>query len=399
MIGPHVSPGRVHLPSIRTDPMRRIQHVRSSPKPFVVSVVLLVCLMLAACTSPPAEAPAPSSEPAVDHVGIVVVDALGRTVQFAEPPRRIVVAGKSSLTIVETLYLFPQAAERLAGLVVGRQSPGDFLGFVDPTFEGKAVLEVEAGPEQIAPLHPDVVILRSFMAEKLGKPLEQLDIPVVYVDLETPEQYFRDMVTLGQLLGEKGRVEEIRSFYQARLDRVSEGLQGLADDEKPRVLIVQYTDQGSEVALNIPSAAWLQTTEAELAGGSPVWVEASQGGGWTVVNFEQIAAWDPDQIYVISYQADPTQVVQELAADLRWQALRAVQEGKFYGFAADIFSWDQPDPRWILGVTWLASKIHPDRFSDLDMMDEISGFFGQMYGLDQAAIQAHILPNLKGSVE
>ncbi len=372
--------------------------MKSSAKPLMVSVMLLVLFVLAACGSLPTESPALPSELDAGGAGIVVVDALGRTVQFAEPPQRIVVAGRSSLTIVETLYLFPQAAERLAGLVVGRQRPGDFLRFVDPTFEEKAVLEVEAGPEQIAPLHPDVVILRSFMAETLGEPLEQLDIPVVYVDLETPEQYFRDIVTLGQLLGDKGRAEEIRSFYQARLDRVSEGLQGLTEDEKPRVLIVQYTDQGGQVALNVPSVTWIQTAEAELAGGSPVWVDASQGGGWTIVNFEQVAAWDPDQIYLISYQVDPMQVAAELAADPRWQALAAVQEGELYGFAADIFSWDQPDPRWILGVNWLASKIHPDRFADLDLVDEVSQFFGQMYGLDQAAIQAEILPNLKGSV-
>jgi iron complex transport system substrate-binding protein len=372
--------------------------MKISAKPFMVSFVFLVSLVLAACGALPTEAPALPSEPAVGGAGTVVVDALGRTVQFAEPPQRIVVAGRSSLTIVETLYLFPQAAERLVGLVVGRQRPGDFLRLVDSTFEEKAVLEVEAGPEQIAPLHPDVVVLRSFMAETLGEPLEQLDIPMVYVDLETPEQYFRDIVTLGQLLGDQGRVEEIQSFYQARLDRVSEGLQGLTEDEKPRVLVVQYTDQGGEVALNIPSATWLQTAEAELAGGSPVWVDASQGGGWTIVNFEQVAAWNPDQIYLISYQVDPIQIVDELAIDPRWQALTAVQEGKLYGFAADIFSWDQPDPRWIVGVTWLASKIHPDRFADLDLMDEVSQFFAQMYGLDQAAIQAHILPNLKGSV-
>ena len=372
--------------------------MRSPRKPDLVSCALLVCIFLTACGTSPATVPAPSSESVVGSAGTIVVDALGRTVQFAEPPQRIVVAGRSSLTIVETLYLFPQAAERLVGLVVGRQRLGDFLGLVDPMFEEKVVLEVEAGPEQIAPLLPDVVVLRSFMAETLGKPLEQLDIPVIYVDLETPEQYFRDIVTLGHLLGDQGRVEEIRSFYQARLDRVSEGLQGLADDEKPRVLILQYTEQGGEVALNIPSADWLQTAEAELAGGSPVWVDASQGGGWTIVNFEQVAAWDPDQIYLISYQVDPSQVVQELEEDPRWQALTAVQDREFYGFAADIFSWDQPDPRWILGITWLASKTHPDRFADLNLMDEIFEFFGQMYGLDQAAIEARILPNLKGSV-
>jgi iron complex transport system substrate-binding protein len=368
--------------------------MKRSPKPILFASLLLVSLLLVACGSTsPTEAP-----PTVDS-NVTVVDALGRTVEFPAPPQRIVVAGKSSLTIINALYLFPEARDRVAGLVVGRQNPGDFLQFVDPAFDQKTVLEVEAGPEQIAPLNPDVVVVRSFMEEQLGKPLEQVGIPIVYVDLETPEQYFRDLVTLGQLFGNEARAEEIRTFYQARLDRLEEELAGLSDDQKPRVLVVQYSDQGGEVAVNVPSAAWLQTMEAELAGGLPVWKEAAQGGGWTVVNFEQIAAWDPDQIFVISYQADPSQVVAGLQANAQWQALRAVQEGQLYAFPADIYSWDQPDPRWILGTIWLASKIHPDSLEDMRLMDEVSEFYGQIYGLDESTVQEQILPLLKGDVK
>jgi iron complex transport system substrate-binding protein len=328
----------------------------------------------------------------------VIVDALDRTVEFAELPQRIVVAGKSSLTIVDTLFLFPEAEERVVGLVVGRQNPGEFLQFVDPDFGEKIVLEVESGPEQIAPLDPDVVILRSFMAEKLGKSLEQIDIPVLYLDLETPEQYFRDLATLGKLFGNEARAEEIQSFYQAGLERLDAALDGLEDGDKPRVLVVQYSEQGGEVAFNVPSALWLQTIEAELAGGLPVWKEAAQGGGWTIVNFEQIAAWDPDVILLISYGADPSQVVEKLHDDSRWQALGAVQEGRLHAFAGDIFSWDQPDPRWILGVTWMASRLHPERLPDLDLMDEVNEFFGKMYGLDETSITENILPALKGEL-
>jgi iron complex transport system substrate-binding protein len=354
--------------------------------------VLLAGLLLAACGGTPTpEAP--------EEGGLTVVDALGRSVEFSELPQRIVVAGKSSLTIINALYLFPEAKERVAGLVVGRQKPGQFLGFVDPEFDQKTVLEVEAGPEQIAPLKPDVVILRSFMEEKLGKPLEQVDLPVVYVDLETPEQYFRDVATLGQLFGNEARAQEIQDFYQARLDRLDEGLEGLGDEQKPRVLLVQYSDQGGEVALNVPSASWLQTTEAELAGGIPVWKEAAQGGGWTVVNFEQIAAWDPDQIFVVSYGADPAEVVAGLEANAQWQALGAVQEGQLYAFPGDVYSWDQPDPRWVLGTSWLASKMHPERLEGLDLMDEVQAFFGQMYGMEESAVQERVLPLLRGDVE
>jgi iron complex transport system substrate-binding protein len=369
------------------------------PVLILVATIWLAGSLLGACGGPANQVPPPTPEPTGRAGGVTVVDALGRTTEFPEPPQRIVVAGKSSLTIMDTLYLFAAARNRVVGLVVGNQKPGDFLSFVDPTFEKKAVLEVDAGPEQIAPLEPDVVILRSFMAEQLGKLLEQLDIPVVYVDLETPEQYFRDLSTLGQLLDDKVRASDIQAYYRSHLDYVDDSLEGLKEGQKPSILILQYSDQGGEVALNVPSATWLQTIEAELAGGVPIWKEAAQGGGWTVVNFEQIAAWDPDTIFVIHYRSDPAEIVDRLRANPQWQALRAVQEGQIYGFAGDIFSWDQPDPRWILGVTWLAGKLHPNRLSGLDMTEEIADFFGQMYGLDEATIAEKILPSLKGDIQ
>jgi iron complex transport system substrate-binding protein len=354
---------------------------------------LLLSLVLGACGSTPTTIPIEAS------TGLTLTDALGRTVTFDAPPQRIVVAGKSNLTIAETAYLFPEAQERLVGLVVGKQPIGDFVSLVDPVWDQKTQLAPDAGPEQIAPLNPDVVLLRSFTAETLGRALEELDIPVVYFDLETPDQYFRDVAVMGQLLGNVARAEAIQNFYQSKLERIEQALDGLNDEQKPRVLLLQYSEQGGEVALNVPPEAWLQTTAVELAGGAPVWKEAAQAGGWTVVNFEQIAAWDPDQIFVVSYQADSAEVVANLKANPHWQALQAVQSDAIYGFPGDIFSWDQPEPRWILGVTWLAGKIQPDLFADLDIRQGAVEFFSQMYGMDGAAVEASILPRLKGSVE
>jgi iron complex transport system substrate-binding protein len=360
---------------------------------LALAAVFLVSLLLGACGSEPTTVPVETPD------GLSLTDALGRTVALGAPPQRIVIAGRSSLTIANTLYLFPEAAGRLAGLVVGQQPVGDFLSLVDPTWGQKTILAVEAGPEQIAPLQPDVVLLRSSMVDSLGRSLEELDIPVVALDLETPEQYFRDVAVLGRLLANTARAEAISTFYRSRLDRVEQAVGELNPDQKPRVLLVQYSDQGGEVALNVPSADWLQTMEVELAGGTPVWKEAAPGGGWTVVGLEQIAAWDPDQIFVVSYKVDSAEVMAKLKADSRWQVLQAVQSGAIYGFPADFFSWDQPDPRWILGLSWLAAKIHPDRFPDLDMEREAAEFFSQMYGIDRTVIESTILPNLKGSIE
>lgn len=359
---------------------------------LVLLALLSLSLVLAACGGTPA--PVPAGEGGK----LTITDALGRNVTFETPPQRVVVAGKSNVTITETAYLFPEARERLAGLVVGKQPVGDFVSLVDPDWEQKTKLAPDAGPEQIAPLQPDVVLLRSFLADSLGRALEELDIPVVYLDLETPEQYFRDMAVLGQLLGNPERATEIEEFYRSRLERIAMAVGDLSAEDRPRVLLVQHSEQGGEVALEVPSAAWLQTSEVELAGGAPVWKEAAQAGGWTVVNFEQIAAWNPDQIFVVSYNADSAQIVQDLKANAQWQVLEAVQGDAIYGFPGDIFSWDQPEPRWILGVSWLASRIHPERLPDLDPEQEAIDFFRQMYGMDEAAVREHLLPRLTGDV-
>ena len=357
--------------------------------------VLLTSLLLSACSS----APAVEVTAAPQTGGTIVVDALGRTVRFPQPPRRIAIAGKSALVVADAAYMFPEAKERVVALVRARQNVGDFLAFIDPDFDKKTLMEIEAGPEQIASVNPDVVVLKSYMAEKLGRPLEEIGMQVVYVDLETPEQFFRDLVTLGQLFGNETRAEKIQSFYQSRLDRVDQSLRGLREEQKPPILILQYSQVGGEVAFNVPSASWIQTTQAESAGAIPIWKKAAQGAGWNVVNFEQIAAWNPDKLFIIDYRSDSAQVVEKLKTDPQWRVLKAVKEGQIFGFAADIFSWDQPDPRWILGLVWLAVKTHPDRFPGVDMVQEIYEFFGQMYGMEEASITQYIMPSLKGDIK
>ncbi len=339
--------------------------------------------------------PPPSAETQT-ATGLSLTDAAGREVTLPEPPQRMVAAGRALFMVADALYLFPEISSRLVALGKTGQSQLDFIPTIDPEYQGKTILESEAGPEQIAAVRPDVVILKSVNAEKLGKPLEALDIPVVYVDFETPDQYTRDLNTLGQLLQNEVRAAEVIDFYQQRTQRIAEILADLQQDQKPRVLLLYYTDRDGAVAFNVPPLAWMQTLITEMAGGQPVWADAQLGQGWTKVGFEQIAAWDPDQVYIIAYFNNVDEVVRGLKADPQWQALRVVKEGQLYGFPADYYSWDQPDPRWILGLTWLASKIHPERFPDLDMEQEVRTFYREMYNLDDAAYQQYIQPNLTG---
>lgn len=350
-------------------------------------IVLLVVLWgLVACSGTQPATPVAST-------AVTVTDALGREVTLPAPPQRIAIAGRANFFLSDALYLFPDMPARVTALArATRQAAATFAQMIDPEAQAKSRFDSEAPAEEIAATQPDLVLLKSYMRESIGAPLEQLGIPVLYLDLETPEQYERDLTTLGQALGNPERAAELWAYYRGILDRVAKGTEGLTDAEKPRVLLLQYAATGEEIAFKVPPASWIQTTLVTLAGGQPIWVEAAQGGGWAVVNLEQIAAWNPDRIYIINYSGSSAETVATLKADPQWAQMPAVSSGQIYPFASDFYSWDQPDTRWGLGLLWLAKQIQPERFADIDLQAEFYRFYEDLYGLDRAAIDAEILP-------
>ena len=369
---------------------------------FLLAFVVLLAACAPQATATPASATAvsatlppdtPQPPTATPDTSITILDALDRDVTLPVPPQRIVLTGKALFMIADAAYIFPGAAEKIVGMGNAGQGSGNFIQLIDPKYPEKQNLDRDAGAEQVAALQPDLVILKSYLAESVGAPIEALGIPVVYIDFETPEQYQRDLAILGKVFDDEARAAEIAAFYQFKTDEIAKTVK---DAPKPRVLMLSYNDKDGKVAFNVPPMNWLQTKMVEIAGGGPVWADANPGGSWSQVTLEQIAAWDADQIFVVSYFKNPTEVVRELKADPNWQSIRSVKEDQIYAFPGDLYSWDQPDPRWILGLTWLAGKIHPELFPTLDMTAEALNFYQTLYGLDEAFVQEKIIPTFKG---
>jgi iron complex transport system substrate-binding protein len=325
---------------------------------------------------------------------IEVVDATGKVISFARLPERIIVVGQGPFMAMHLLYLFPEGKDRLAGYEEKFKVANDFLPLVDPRFSAKAALATNPGPEHVAALHPDLIIIKSTVPSPLGASLSRLGIPVVYLGMENPDQFFRDVRLAGILLGNQPRADEIVQFYQTRLDLLARGLNGMTNAQKPRVLVIGYNERGGKAAVQVPGRSWTQTIQTVTAGGNPVWLDSSQASeGWTVINFEQVASWDPDKIFIIpSFTLDRREVLKSLRADPQWRMLKAVRNNEMLLFPSDIFGWDSPEPRWILGMMWLATRIFPERFSHIDMKEEVYRFFAVMFGMERAVADTAIMP-------
>jgi len=315
---------------------------------------------------------------------IVVTDALGRTVKIKTPINRVIITGKSAWPIITVAYMFPNAKNVLYGLSPSINVP--LFQKIDPNITSKTV-STELSVEEIANAKPDVVILKSTMKE-LGDQLEELGISVVYVDFENLESYLRDLKVLGKVFMNETRGEELAKFYNDTYNVIISKTKKLADTEREKVLFLYYSTKNGYQA---PGSGWLQTFMIEVAGGYPLSKEIS-GTGWNTVNFEQIASWNPDIIFLVTYSNSPTSsnVKEQLLENATWSSISAIQNKTVYAVPDDcvvgaLGSWDCPGSRWILGLQWMAKKICPGLFGDLDITEEARRFYMELYGLSEEA--------------
>lgn len=381
-------------------------------KRILIVALLITVLAISACAqqtpvvtmeptaAPPVETADPTAAPTeAPTTSFSVTDALNRTVTFEKTPKRIVLVGRALFMVADAIYLFPEAGSNIVALGATNQGTGNFIPLIDANYDTKTMLDNSAGAEQIAAEQPDLVIMKSMSAESLGAPIETLGIPVLYLDFETAEQYQRDLATLGQLFQNPAKAEELAAWYQGKVDAVTSALSGLTDEQKPRTLLLYYSDKDGTTAFNVPPMGWMQTYLIQTSGGTPVWEDANPGSGWTTVNLEQIAAWNPEVVFVVSYFVPVNDVVDQMKTDPQWMLLDAVKNNKLFAFATDVYSWDQPDTRWALGLGWVAAKLHPDLFPDYDATTEAKAFYKDLYGMDNAAFESNILPLFKGDID
>jgi iron complex transport system substrate-binding protein len=363
---------------------------------FLWCFILAGLVLFSACSSVSNAKETMTPESNAFRQEIVVIDALGRKVIFTKPPSRIIMNGVGLIMIQDAVYMFAEAPDRIAAMGMANQGYGNFVSLIDPEYEKKAIFQIEASAEQMAAVRPDLVILKSYLAGKVGKAIEALNIPVLYLDFETPENYTRDLSILGKVFQNETRAQEMADFFTIRVKTIQESLNNVK--EKPRVLLLYYNDKDGTVAFNVPPLTWIQTQMVELAGGEPVWESANTGQGWKVVTLEQIAAWDADQIFIVSYTKNSAEVSAVLKSNPQWQALRAVRQGHLYGFPADLYSWDQSDSRWILGLSWLAARLHPEKFPQFDILAETMQFYKELYRIDNQLFEAKIQPAFRGDL-
>jgi iron complex transport system substrate-binding protein len=189
---------------------------------------------------------------------------------------------------------------------------------------------------------------------------------------------------LAEVLGDKAleRYQKWSDYFDKTTDFIQSRLAGVPKSDYPSVYI------GNSWGANI-LATWGAFSSnpyiVELCGGRFVGVKGP--GMFPEVTREQLLGWAPDFLIVDNHGRDPEKVIQDLNTSPEWAPLPAVKNHRVYRIPSGVFFLDKGTSSPVF-FKWLAQKLHPTRFEDLNIEDDLKFYFKTFYDYDLSTKEA-----------
>lgn len=325
--------------------------------------------------------------PGVQASTRTVVDQLGRTVTIPAEPKRIVCLQHHTLDIILEL----QAGDKLVGVVnkwqnlISPRLAEIYPNLKDlPTPGDLETVNIEA----LTKLNPDLVLVTHYIPKNVIEQIEKMGIPVVAISLykadyeqasklnpklKDPDKAytegFKEGVTLiGSLVGKEQKAAELIDYTLKNREIVKNRLGSVAGSR-------QSCYMANPDMYTYGTGKYTQVI-IERAGGRNV---AEEVDGYKQVTMEQVMKWNPEVIFV---QDRYEKVADEIRTSRLWQEIAAVKNGRVYVAPEYAKPWGHPCPESMaLGELWLAKKLYPDTFADIDMQTKVNEFYTKFYGV------------------
>ncbi len=306
-------------------------------------------------------------EVTVDDQKIIITDGLGRKIELNKPVERLIV----SYGLAEKMVYALGAQDSLVA-VSSSNLKNVFFTTLKPDIFDLPVLSGQKGIniEEVISLEPDLVLLPGGNKELVNN-LEAKGINAFGVVAENLNQLKETMAELGKAFGKDEKAREFVKYYDDTIKMVEERIANLNDENKPVVYLC-----GSSF-LSTHAQEVYQNDLIKLAGGKNAAGEIK--GGKVDISPEQLITWNPDIILAAQYTTEVK--LEDILTDKRWQKIDAVMNKKVFWFPSNITPWDYPSAESILGIKWLAQKLHPELFEDIDMSKEANDFYRKFYGI------------------
>jgi len=319
----------------------------------------------------------------------VITDQLGRSVTIPHNVDRVVILMHQALDVAVELG----GQDKIVGILRDwdKYLPDGFRKSW-PTIDSVATpgdLKTSVNTEELLKLKPDVVIITHYMMTKTGKQIEALGIPVVGISfyktgyeeasvlnpkLKDPKGSYTEGLKqgvrlIGDILEQNERAEKLLTHIFKNRKLVEERIAHLSREERTTT----YMAYPKLFSMGTGKYA---SVIMEQAGGLNVAMELA---GYKQISMEDVLKWNPQVIFT---QDRYRFVAEEIQQSSSWKPIQAVKNNQVFITPEYVKPWGHPCPESIgLGELWMAKKLHPEMFKDIDMQAYANDFYQQFYGI------------------
>ncbi|QEW31088.1 hypothetical protein D0N50_05090 [Erwinia billingiae] len=316
-----------------------------------------------------------------------VTDQLGRQVTIPDRVDRVVVLQHQTLNLLVQL----DATNTMVGILGNwKQQLGDRYQRLVPQLATIPALGdlTHVDVEKLVALHPQVVFVTNYAPKEMIDQIQNLGIAVIAISLRSGDekqqgelnpqlqnedqaynQGLQDGIRLiGEVVNHQPQAEAlIKATFDER-QQTADRLKDIPADRRIRAYMANpdLTTYGSG-----------KYTGLMMAHAGALNVAAATVKGFKQVSMEQIIAWNPQVIFV---QDRYPKVIDEINQQPAWQAVDAVKNHRVYLMPEYAKAWGYPMPEALaLGELWMAKKLYPEKFSDIDMQKRADSWYQRFY--------------------
>ncbi|EFN6901452.1 hypothetical protein EOZ60_25145, partial [Escherichia coli] len=296
----------------------------------------------------------------------------------------------------QTLNLLVQmnATDKIVGVMSNwKQQLGSNYARLAPELSNKASLGdlTHVDAEKLVALHPQVVFVTNYAPQEMIDKISSLGIPAVAISLRHDDEgernklnpvmadeeqayvkgLYEGIMLIGNIINKPEEAKALIKATENGCRMVSNRLQLLPEEQRVRAYMAnpELTTYGSG-----------KYTGLMMKHAGAVNVAASTIKGFKQVSIEQVIEWNPQVIFVQNrYPA----VVNEIQSSPQWQVIDAVKNHRVYLMPEYAKAWGYPMPEAMgIGELWMAKKLYPEKFNDVDMHKIVNDWYRTFYRTD-----------------
>lgn len=322
-----------------------------------------------------------------------VTDQLGRQVTIPDQVNRVVVLQHQTLNLLVQL----DAGQDIVGVLSSwkKQLGANYIRLA-PELEKMPMPGdlTQVNIESLLSLHPQVVFVANYAPAEMISQIEKSGIPVIAISLREDKKGEEGKINpsmddeelaynnglkqgirlIGEVVNREAQAQALIDYTFKQRDIVTQRLAALPANKRVRVYMANpdLTTYGSG-----------KYTGLMMAHAGAQNVAAATVKGFKQVSMEQVLQWDPSVIFV---QDRYPEVVNQIQNDPAWQSIDAVKHHRVYLMPEYAKAWGYPMPEAMaIGELWMAKKLYPQRFSDIDMQKAVNAYYQRFYKMPYVA--------------